>query len=116
VEIANAKTLAEWIEQIVLADATWESIGATIRLFHEQAVYHDDLNANNIMLDSAEIIWLIDFDKGSVGRKRGDSWKAGNLKRLRRSLIKIRTRVPGLHFTESNWISLMKGYRASDKK
>lgn len=113
-ELVNAKTLAEWIEQTVLAEHRWESIGSTIRLFHEQAVYHDDLNANNIMLDNAHGIWLIDFDKGAAGHKRGERWKRNNLKRLRRSLIKIRTRVADLHFTESNWCSLMRGYGAFD--
>ena len=112
VEITNAKTLAEWIERAPLTETVWESIGSTIRRFHDQAVYHDDLNANNIMLDSADRIWLIDFDKGSVGSRRGDQWKLGNLKRLRRSLIKISASIADLQFTESNWCSLMKGYGA----
>lgn len=110
VEIANAKTLAEWIEQTALTERTWETIGSTLRLFHERTVYHDDLNANNIMLDNEAGVWLIDFDKGSIGHKRGERWKQSNLKRLRRSLSKIRTKVPHLHFTDRNWSSLMKGY------
>lgn len=111
VEIANAKTLAEWIEQAALSEKIWESIGSTLRQFHDRAVYHDDLNANNIMLDLAAGVWLIDFDKGSIGQKRGDGWKPGNLKRLRRSLDKIKARAESLHFTDRNWSSLMNGYR-----
>ncbi len=112
VEITNAKTLAEWIEHSAITEPVWESIGSTIRRFHDQGVYHDDLNANNIMLDSAGKIWLIDFDKGSVGSRRGERWKRGNLNRLQRSLVKIRTRVANLHFTQSDWSSLKKGYDA----
>jgi len=52
----------------------------------------------------------VDFDK--CGLRPGDSWKAANLARLQRSLVKEQKRHTGtLHWhAEADWAELMQGY------
>ena len=50
---------------------------------------HADLNAHNILFDSNGRGWLIDFDRG-VLRIPATHWRERNLKRLLRSLLKLR--------------------------
>lgn len=88
---------------------TWETVGETIARLHEAQVYHHDLNIHNIMQDSDDKIWVIDFDRCAV--RDGDSWKQEMLDRLHRSLEKERSRCDAFHFSSQNWQQVMKGYR-----
>jgi 3-deoxy-D-manno-octulosonic acid kinase len=65
-----------------------EAVAEAIFVMHQQDVWHADLNAYNILLDEQDKVWLIDFDKG---RRQNLSieLREANLRRLRRSLIKI---------------------------
>jgi 3-deoxy-D-manno-octulosonic acid kinase len=67
--------------------APWESVGAAIAAFHRQGAHHADLNANNVLLDSAQATWLIDWDKGVLEDGPG-AWCGRVLARLARSLRK----------------------------
>lgn len=94
-----------------LADEQWREVGATIRRFHLAGIYHADLNGRNILLDESGQVFLIDFDKGEQ-RERGPAakWQAGNLARLRRSLLKFKkSRLP-FWFDERCWQLLLEGY------
>ena len=87
---------------------TWRRIGATIRDFHEAGIRHADLNARNVLLDAHGAVHLIDFDRGALVAP--GPWRARNLERLRRSLLKLGSRAadgddpPG-------WAELLAGYR-----
>ncbi len=64
-----------------------ERVGATIRRFHDAGLDHVDLNARNLLVDTAERVWLIDLDRC---RLRGPGkWREANLERLERSLAKF---------------------------
>lgn len=91
-----------------LAGQHWQQIGCLIRQLHDNQVYHHDLNIHNIMIDRDDKFWLIDFDK--CAEKAGDQWKAGNLNRLNRSLVKEHGKYQGYHFMPENWDSLLSGY------
>jgi len=82
-----------------------------IRQFHDAGVYHDDLNAHNILL-AEDMIYLIDFDKGDI--RQGKSWKKKNLARLLRSLHKEQGKASQVQktfaFSNQNWEQLLKGY------
>ncbi|MDH5393686.1 MAG: 3-deoxy-D-manno-octulosonic acid kinase [Gammaproteobacteria bacterium] len=107
--IAETSTLAERLEKAGLENNIWFSIGACIRSFHENNVYHADLNAKNIMLDEQQKIYLIDFDQC---RFRSDGgWKIKNIERLRRSLDKFSAKDKDFFFNEDNWAALMAGYQ-----
>lgn len=89
--IPGARSLAE--RQHDADEALWRRVGATIARFHRQGVDHADLNAGNILVDADEAVWLIDFDRGHR-RPPASRWREGNLRRLRRSLLKLRGTRP----------------------
>ena len=107
-EIANAETLADRLRLAELDDEKWKKVGRCIRQFHNHDVYHADLNARNILLSEGKV-YLIDFDKCAF-RYLGDSWKASNLARLKRSFLKFKSQNKIFYFYESNWKQLLQGY------
>ncbi|MBF4218345.1 lipopolysaccharide kinase InaA family protein, partial [Vibrio anguillarum] len=54
----------------------------------------------NILIDGQEKVWIIDFDK--CCQQQGESWKKGNLDRLKRSFEKelIKRKI---HWTKEHW-------------
>lgn len=105
-KIPNAMTLAEKCQQKNTDRDMWKSVGQCIKKFHAHNVYHADLNANNILFDQNNKIYLIDFDKGSI--KSGNRWKAENVNRLHRSLIKLQGLHKDFEFSNNDWSMLMK--------
>ena len=112
-QIHNVVTLADHLMHGKCEKAGWQGIGACIRRFHDASIYHADLNARNILLnaDSGDI-YLIDFDKGGM-RYLGDAWKASNLARLQRSLLKFKSLNRVFHFDQNDWNALLDGYESS---
>lgn len=104
------RTLAEALRAGQLGDLDWPGIGATIARFHAVGVDHADLNAHNVLIDDAGIVYLIDFDRARL-RFRG-RWRWGNLARLRRSLNKLQAAQPQIEFSEGAWQRLLGGYRS----
>ncbi len=73
--------------------APWAAAGATLARFHRLGARHADLNAHNMIVDSDEQVWLIDWDKGRrVGGPGG--WCDTVLDRLERSLRKLCRDLP----------------------
>lgn len=107
--IAGTSTLANIIATTPARDNIWHAIGKCIRRFHDQNVYHADLNANNILLDSNDSVFLIDFDRGEF--RQDGQWKQANLQRLLRSLNKLQNMHQNFHFTVDNWQTLLKAYQ-----
>ncbi|MDH5180674.1 MAG: 3-deoxy-D-manno-octulosonic acid kinase [Gammaproteobacteria bacterium] len=110
--IPDTQSLTAILAEHPLQEALWGQIGATIARFHQAGYCHADLNANNILLDSKQQIFLIDFDRGSK-RKHG-AWRFKNLERLLRSLHKQQEQAGGkFHFTENDWLALNTGYETA---
>jgi len=86
----------------------WIAVGRCLRRFHDDGVFHADLNAHNVLLDEASRVWLVDFDRGRL-RKPG-LWCDANLVRLRRSVEKITAVLPAEHFTDADWASMLGAY------
>ena len=107
-EIPHARPLATRLAG-GLAAPVWRRIGATIREFHDAGVRHADLNARNVLLDAADAVHLIDFDRGALAAP--GSWREGNLERLRRSLLKLGGGAPA-SADPRGWTELVAGYRA----
>jgi len=91
----------------------WLRIGASIHEFHAAGVYHADMNAYNLQIDSAGELWMLDFDKGAL-RPPGP-WQQQTLRRLRRSLHKIVSLDPGIHYRANNWEQLLEGYFSASR-
>lgn len=97
--IPQARALAK-----VLETCDPQQVANTIYAMHEAGVWHADLNAFNILLDQADKVWLIDFDRG---RKRimERALRTDNLQRLRRSLLKVAGTAG-----EQYWIAVNQAY------
>ena len=108
--INGAETLLDSLRRQSLERSLWRQIGGTIARFHHHNVYHADLNATNILIDDQQQVFLIDFDKGRIRQVSSGNWKVDNLKRLRRSLDKLKGLHPQMHFSEADWQLLLEGY------
>ena len=89
------------------AASFWQMIGSDIRGFHDHGVYHADMNAYNLQVDARDRLWMLDFDKGQL-RPPG-AWQQETLRRLHRSLDKVKSLDPRLHFVEADWEALLEG-------
>lgn len=107
-QLQDVIPLSQQLTAAPVEEGVWHALGALVRRFHELGVYHDDLNAHNILLGAAEH-YLIDFDKGQI--KQPGSWQQANLARLRRSLDKLKGLEAQFHFSEQDWQVLLTGYR-----
>lgn len=107
--INQANTLADELGRHALTGKNWQELGKTIRRFHRHGVWHADLNANNVLLNDNKQIFLIDFDRGRL-RQPTRQWQQANLDRLKRSLLKLRSRAESFHFDDSDWQHLLAGY------
>ena len=107
--LANTRSLSHVLQEQSLENSAWKQIGNTIQQFHQDQIYHADLNAHNILLGDAGQIYLIDFDRGRI--KPGEQWKQENLNRLRRSLDKLTNQLPDFHFKAEDWQDLIRGYK-----
>ena len=69
--------------------APWEEAGRLIARFHREGLDHADLNAHNLLFDGNGRGWMIDFDRCRL-RIPATHWREANLRRLLRSLLKLR--------------------------
>ncbi len=107
--IPQAQDLHQVLCNKPLLENQWFEVGRIIRQFHDAQVYHHDLNIHNIMVDSKQKIWLIDFDK--CGFRSGEKWKHKNLDRLQRSLQKESQKHTSYHWQLEDWKCLLNGYQ-----
>lgn len=111
--INDVVTLADRLLAQRCDQDVWRALGACLRRFHDNGVYHADLNARNILLNvETKAVFLIDFDKGGM-RYLGESWKASNLARLQRSLLKFKSLNQTFYFEQQDWNALLDGYKDS---
>ncbi len=111
-KIPQSRPLSGWLNEQILSPSMWQGVGELVRRFHNARVYHADLNAHNILITEQQTFYLIDFDKGRLmpDSSIDTSWKKSNLKRLRRSLMKLRNQSQTFNFNEDCWKLLLKGY------
>ena len=86
----------------------WWNTGRCIRQFHDVGVWHADLNARNILVNSKQKAFLIDFDRAryQIGEMvNGEQ----NLRRLKRSLNKLCPSNQEV-FLGQAWAELKAGY------
>jgi 3-deoxy-D-manno-octulosonic acid kinase len=110
VRIPDVVPLSTRLARAPLASATWRRVGECVGRFHEAHVYHADLTAHNLQINSNDEIFLLDFDRGRIMPEEG-AWRDRNLERLHRSLTKISS-TGGIRFGESEWEAVMQGYRS----
>ena len=81
--IPQAVPLANRLDQ-----ADPNAVAAAVLKIHEAGVWHADLNAYNVLLDAAQHVWIIDFDRAKRCSMHAKH-RQQNLLRLRRSLVKV---------------------------
>jgi 3-deoxy-D-manno-octulosonic acid kinase len=108
--IQNAQSLASMISGGLVQEFHWQSIGNTLRHFHDENVNHMDLNAHNILIDKQQRVFVVDFDKS--GFRRDGAWKKSNVNRLLRSLHKISLEM-GTIFDEDGWNCMLSSYNSA---
>jgi 3-deoxy-D-manno-octulosonic acid kinase len=110
--IPSVQTLADLLPVGNNADDNvtdlWQRVGKCIRKFHDAGVWHADLNARNILLDTEFQVFLIDFDRARFTPGKMVNGQR-NLNRLKRSLVKLWP--PGeLPAIQTAWTQLKAGY------
>ncbi len=113
VRIPAVSPLSQYIADRSRDEQFWRSTGAAIREFHACGVFHADMNAYNLQIDNAGRLWMLDFDRGRL--LPPGAWQQKTLGRLHRSLVKIKTVNPRVHFDESNWEVLLEGYFSASR-
>lgn len=109
-EIAGAHSVAQRLQDTRLPVELWQRIGTTLARFHVLGVRHADLNANNLLLDAADEVHVLDFDRGRI-RKPRTYWIKQVMARLLRSLTKLRAQR-GIHFVDDDWRHLLNAHDA----
>ncbi len=104
--LPDVLSMAERLESD-LHDFPWHEVGKTIARFHAIGLDHVDLNIRNILLNSHNRVYLIDFDRCRL-RQPEKEWRQGNLDRLLRSLQKL---FPNQNH-DPHWQRLLAGYEA----
>ena len=108
--IENAEDLVAILSKREISDAVWSDIGATIKRFHDQNIYHHDLNAHNILINEQDDVYLIDFDRGEVRTSNQSHWQKSNMARLQRSFLKELKQLPNFNWQPNHWRLLLEGY------
>lgn len=106
--IPDTSDVFHLLRQQPLNERQWQSIGKSIASLHAAGVYHSDLNCHNLLLDSDDRPWIVDFDKCEF--RTPGPWQQQNLQRLQRSLRKEQGKYPDFHWQEGQWQGLLNGY------
>ena len=108
VRIPGVVPLSEYLSAAKREVEFWQSLGAALWKFHAAGVYHADMNAFNVQIDTDGDLWLLDFDKGEV--RAPGVWQQETLSRLHRSLEKVLGLNPALNYSGADWEQLLDGY------
>lgn len=108
VRIPGIRSLAERLQASPGSASFWQALGVAICKVHKADIYHADMNAYNVQLDSSDNLWLLDFDRGKLSPT--GTWKQQTLSRFHRSLKKVKRLSPQLHFEEADWNQFLEGY------
>jgi len=106
----DTEMLTQRLRQQQLSRDCWYRLGLLVKKMHAAGIRHADLNSDNVLLDSEDRFYLVDFDKARF-MKRLDDWQWQPLLRFQRSLEK-RNRKQPLLYNGDDWQAFMDGYQA----
>ena len=107
-KIENAKTFGDCLYEQSFSEKLFSLVGKTIKTFHMTGFYHPDLNVQNILINDAEKVFLLDFDRWKskrVTKRLGVT----NISRLKSSINKHQ-RSKNLPFPDNEWQGLLDAY------
>jgi 3-deoxy-D-manno-octulosonic acid kinase len=108
-KIPNAQDLIQVLHK-TQSSHFYHQLGKMVATFHQEGVFHADLNIQNILQDKEGQFWLIDFDRARIITPQ-KKWQDATLRRLKRSFEKERLRFD-IKWSESDWDALMQGYES----
>ncbi len=113
VRVPKVHALSTWIHNRAGDQKFWHDLGSAIYEFHSHGVFHADMNASNLQIDSSGQLWMLDFDRGRL--LPPGPWQQKTLNRLHRSLQKFKSANPALHYDRKCWEQLLEGYFAASR-
>jgi 3-deoxy-D-manno-octulosonic acid kinase len=108
VRMPGIRSLSDRLTSATTDADFWRGLGAGIFRFHNAGVFHADLNVSNVQLDASDCLCLLDFDRGKL--LPAGPWRQRNLARFHRSLRKLKSFNPAIHYNDRNWNQFLKGY------
>ncbi|MCP4983063.1 MAG: 3-deoxy-D-manno-octulosonic acid kinase [Gammaproteobacteria bacterium] len=108
--LEDTEMLTQRLQRENLDADYWYSLGLLVKRLHSAGIRHADLTSDNVLIDSQNRFYLVDFDQARV-MNRIDDWQWRPLYRFKRSIEK-RHRNQHLHFGEDDWQVLMDGYQS----
>ena len=108
--LVDTEMLTQRLQRENLGTENWYQLGLLIKRLHAQGIRHADLNSDNILIDSRNRFFVIDFDRARI-MNQIDDWQWQPLFRLQRSIEK-RNRNLNLDYSDDDWQALMDGYQS----
>ena len=106
----DTEMLTRRLQRETLESDCWHRLGLLVKQMQAEGIRHADLTSDNILIDSQDRFYLVDFDKARIMNHIGD-WQWRTLYRFQRSMEK-RNRNQKLHYDASDWQTFMDGYES----
>ena len=108
--VEDTETLTVRLRRERLRRDGWNELGRLIKRMQAEGIRHADLTSDNLLIDSHNRFYIIDFDRARV-MNRLDDWQWLTLYRFQRSILK-RDRKLALNFSEDDWQAFMDSYES----
>lgn len=108
--IDDTETLTLRLRRSRLRRDSWAELGRLIKRMQAEGIRHADLTTDNLLIDSHNRFYIIDFDRARI-MNRLDDWQWLTLYRFKRSIAK-RNRESALNFSEDDWQAFMDSYES----
>ncbi len=108
--LEDTEMLTQRLRREKLPADCWYRLGSLVKRMHAEGIRHADLNSDNILIDSQDHFYLVDFDKARI-MNQIDDWQWQPLYRFQRSMNK-RHQQQALNVDEDDWQVLMDGYQS----
>jgi 3-deoxy-D-manno-octulosonic acid kinase len=108
--LEDTEMLTQRLQREKLPPESWHNLGLLVKRMHAEGIRHADLTSDNVLIDSQNRFYLIDFDQARV-MNQIDDWQWQPLYRFQRSIDK-RNRKLNLNYGEDDWQLLMDGYQS----
>lgn len=108
--LEDTEMLTQRLRREQLQPDCWHRLGVLVKQMQAEGIRHADLTSDNVLIDSQDRFYLVDFDKARIVNHIGD-WQWRPLFRFQRSMEK-RNRIQKLYYDADDWQSFMDGYQS----
>lgn len=107
-EIKQQQTLAELsCADVEHAQVVMKEVIDQVSILINNNILHLDLHPGNVLVDSRDRVFLLDFDRGSLSRQNKNKLRDHYLRRWRRAVVKHQ--LPEM-LSQMMYTGLQKGY------